>query len=87
MPTPGIPVVNFCRFGPDGSVGIHSRHDVSSQLDMKKLAEMTDFIFSFASMLADPQLFPLKPGIPDNMRSLLDKHLRKDLLSADKSKL
>lgn len=83
----GIPVVNFCRFGPDGSVGIHSRHDVSSQLDMKKLAEMTDFIFSFASMLADPQLFPLKPGIPDNMRSLLDKHLQKDLLSADKSKL
>lgn len=83
----GVPVINFCRFGPDGSVSIHSRHDIGSQLDFGKLAEMTDFIFSFASMLTHPCLFPLKSGIPDNMRSLLDKHLRRDLFAANSATL
>lgn len=71
----GVPVVNFCRFGPDGTVGIHDSSDLMAQLDLRKLAEMAEFIYGFARRAACAGVFPIEREMPENMVELLDKYL------------
>lgn len=73
----GIPSVNFCRFGVEGTAHIHSRHDTMLFLSADALEATGSFVLAFAICIINAFAFPIKREVPTDIKEKVDRYLGK----------
>lgn len=71
----GIPAVSFARMAPNNCGEFHNRYDTKAVLSGIQLEKDAEFIYLFASNMANAMVLPVKKEMPENMKEALDKYL------------
>lgn len=80
----GIPALGLSRGTKTGE--IHTRYDLAVTLSGERLLEMGEFAAGFVTKVANSAVLPVDTGMPDSMKTELDKYFLRDKKKEEEEK-